>query len=459
VNDPDAFTDSPNFCRQVVDDDDDDWHPLNVDIGAVEKLSGVQSEIDAACHTIRSIAFTNELMVLTEEELIEAVGRVRLPRNRLQDRLNPLTMLPTPFRKTYGLTKEVFRVLLEHVKVQLSSDTADRRGSLLPVHKLCVFLEFMRRGSHQVAVGGQMHIQLSQPHACRVINTVAECLAALRYEFITFPGIEEGRIIAEEFRQRHKIPGCVGVVDGCHIKILQPVIDKPPPYPQQYVNRKGFHSINTMMVVDHRQMIRNLAAGNAGSAHDARIFDGSFVRRQLTRDHEALMDPATQELVEYRHLIGDEGYGCTSILLTQFRQQQMNSLTGEDWRRADRFNKALRSLRVIVEQTFGVLKRRWPALQSDLRPRNLKNTQNIIVSGVILHNLMCQYREESQPELEYAASLDDYNRHMEEVNMEEEEPEVALRYPPRHRLAGHIRDKFKIRQEIVDSVFAEECDE
>ena len=46
-----------------------------------------------------------------------------------------------------------------------------------------------------------------------------------------------------------ELPGVIGVIDGTHIAIVPPNRDDLI-YPEHvYVNRKGYHSINTQLVI------------------------------------------------------------------------------------------------------------------------------------------------------------------------------------------------------------------
>lgn len=50
------------------------------------------------------------------------------------------------------------------------------------------------------------------------------------------------------FYNKFSIPGIVGVIDGTHVAIVPP-ISVHEIYPEHiYVNRKGYHSINTQLV-------------------------------------------------------------------------------------------------------------------------------------------------------------------------------------------------------------------
>ena len=135
------------------------------------------------------------------------------------------------------------------------------------------------------------------------------------------------------------------------------------PPPAAYFNRKGYYSINCMVVVDNLKRIRHFTSRHCGSAHDSKIFGESHLRAKLERD----FDPEKP-----RVLIGDEGYRCLKFLLTPIREDR---ITTESQRN---YNKALSRVRITVEHSFGILKKRFPALLYQMRCRKISNAQAII---------------------------------------------------------------------------------
>lgn len=85
------------------------------------------------------------------------------------------------------------------------------------------------------------------------------------------------------------------------------------------------------------------------STHDNVIFDRSALRCRLEREQ---LDGI---------LLGDGGYACRRYLFTPVLIPETLSEI--------RFNTALRKTRVIVEQLFGVWKRRFPCLHYGLRTK------------------------------------------------------------------------------------------
>jgi hypothetical protein len=68
----------------------------------------------------------------------------------------------------------------------------------------------------------------------------------------------------------------IGAIDGSHIRILPTIKDS-----ERYINRKGYHSINLMGVVDHTEKFTYVYIGEPGSVHDARVFRRSSLFHEI----------------------------------------------------------------------------------------------------------------------------------------------------------------------------------
>ncbi|XP_052237807.1 putative nuclease HARBI1 [Dreissena polymorpha] len=153
----------------------------------------------------------------------------------------------------------------------------------------------------------------------------------------------------------------VGVVDGTHIRIQAPSTNE-----DDYVNRKGFHSLNVQMICDATFRFVDVVAKWPGSVHDSKIFRESAIRQRFEKG------------IMTGLLLGDSGYGCKRYLMTP--HQNTDSPCKE------RFNISLCRTRVVIEQAFGVLKRRFPCLHYGLRVQP-DRAAKITVACVILHNI------------------------------------------------------------------------
>lgn len=107
--------------------------------------------------------------------------------------------------------------------------------------------------------------------------------------------------------------------------------------------------------------------------HDSTIFNNSRVKDVMESQH-----------LGNCCLMGDRGYALKKYLLTPLADPQTA---------AERlYNESQIRTRNVVERAFGVWKRRFPCIGSQLRVA-LKNVQPIIVSTAILHNICIEKRE------------------------------------------------------------------
>lgn len=118
--------------------------------------------------------------------------------------------------------------------------------------------------------------------------------------------------ISRDFYLNSGFPGVFGALDCTHVKIISPGGGRA----EDYRNWHGDFTLNVQTVSDASLMIRGIVACWPGSTHDSTIFENSCLR---------VME--TQIPAEY-HLLGDNGYGCQSYLLTPFFKP-INCLTAK----------------------------------------------------------------------------------------------------------------------------------
>ena len=88
-------------------------------------------------------------------------------------------------------------------------------------------------------------------------------------------------------------------MDGTHVKIIAPSENL-----EEYIDRKGYHSINVQILVDSNYLIRNVVARWPGSVYDSRV-----LRRSAP--YELMEDGDINGFI-----LGDSGYTCLPWLLT-----------------------------------------------------------------------------------------------------------------------------------------------
>ncbi|XP_022182585.1 putative nuclease HARBI1 [Myzus persicae] len=278
------------------------------------------------------------------------------------------------FIGTYRLSKQLVEELIDTLTPYMNSPMTS--SGITIKRKVLTALRFFASGSYQQDIGEHRGAALSQPSVSRCITEVAEALnnPIILNKYIHFPStIEQLNIIRQGFYNKFGIPGVIGVIDGTHVAIVPPNTADDV-YPEHiYVNRKGYHSINTQLICDSDLMILNVCAKFPGSTHDSHIWRLSPVEGLMKQLH------AIGQTSYF--LLGDSGYPLRQWLLTPLYQPQPNTPEAN-------YNKWFCRTRSIIERCNGVLKMRFRCLlKHRVLHYSLEKAASIINSCTILHNI------------------------------------------------------------------------
>jgi len=197
-------------------------------------------------------------------------------------------------------------------------------------------------------------------------------------EYIVWPDPSRYVFVLSQFNElrQRPFPNTFAAVDGCHIPVKCPTFDS-----NSYYNRKGYHSIILQGICDAECRFIDVFIGFPGSAHDARVWKNSPVYTRLqTSSHELLPSNA--------HIIGDSAYPCEIFLMCPYRDN------GHLTKRQKHFNMVLSSTRVVIEQTFGLLKGRFRRLKY-LDMLDIKLAAEVVAAACVLHNLCINNKDEA----------------------------------------------------------------
>ncbi|KAK7910401.1 hypothetical protein WMY93_015085 [Mugilogobius chulae] len=193
---------------------------------------------------------------------------------------------------------------------------------------------------------------------------VLEQIGTLGNCFISLPNACEKNASAAAFEQVCGLPGIIGAIDGCHIRIQW------PPVRGDYMNRKAFYSILLQAIVDERGRFIDLFVGPPGRVHDARMLRTSTFYANW------------QEKMGKYTLLGDTAYIGQAFPFTEAPKRDNGALTSADNQRNARISRG----RVVVEQAFGRLKCKWRRLR-DLQNTRVDVMVRIVLAACYLHNM------------------------------------------------------------------------
>lgn len=121
------------------------------------------------------------------------------------------------------------------------------RGTAIPpILKLCATLRFLADGSYQKCSGNDFNVGLAQPIVSvvmkEVLNIIEQHMSAKWIK--TQMTEEEQNASMRAFYAKNRFPGILGCIDGTHVRIISPKKEMQ----HLYLNRKGYYSLNVMIV-------------------------------------------------------------------------------------------------------------------------------------------------------------------------------------------------------------------
>lgn len=270
------------------------------------------------------------------------------------------------FIEVFRLSKEVTRRLIESLTPHLYVRTRDHG---IPTEIIVLTaLRFFATGCYQRSVGQDFNCDLSQTSVHRCIKEVT--LAIYRHlsrQYIKFPTtFRERQQLKLDFMNKFGFPGTIGAIDCTHVAILKPTDEE-----HNFINRKGYHSLNVQMICDPDLKILNINANFGGSTHDSFIWRNSDVNVYLN-------DLRLQERNTW--LIGDNGYPLQPHLFTPIANPQ--GLPEQA------FNNAHARARNVIERCFGILQTRFRCLMKERVARYAPEyVASMIIFCAVLHNI------------------------------------------------------------------------
>ncbi|XP_023310875.1 protein ANTAGONIST OF LIKE HETEROCHROMATIN PROTEIN 1-like [Anoplophora glabripennis] len=187
-------------------------------------------------------------------------------------------------------------------------------------------------------------------------------------EHFRWPNEEIAEKSSQNFEKKKGLKYVIAAIDGSHIPIRKPVKQK-----DDFVNRKGFHSILIQRIVQENLKFIDVTVGEPGSLHDARMLRKSrFYRRAVSNTNSLFYG-------KYK-LLGDSAYPRLNWLIPPYKD---NGFLSEDERD---FNYKQSATRIVVEHAFGLLKGRFRRLT---KFDNLKHRMisKCVMAACVLHNI------------------------------------------------------------------------
>ncbi|XP_055912025.1 putative nuclease HARBI1 [Eupeodes corollae] len=301
-------------------------------------------------------------------------SREKIRRRILRDNSNILDLPDTIFHGNFRLSKDAFLYVLREIEPFIIT------SSIPSIQKLAATLRFLAEGSYQRSIGNDLDIALARPTVCKIIEEVLNVLQSkLCNKWIKLQMTEtEQQDSKRFFLENYGIPGVIGCVDGTHVKIVKPHGEDS----NLYYNRKGYHSLNVLLICDYKMKIRSVDATHPGASHDSLIWSMSDARHHFWEQYQSGQRGSW--------LLGDAGFALESFVLTPYRFSQSGT-------NQSNFNRRHASARNVIERTNGNLKTRFRCLLNTLyySPQKAVKIVNVCCA---LHNICKEFNLDMQCE-------------------------------------------------------------
>ena len=161
----------------------------------------------------------------------------------LEDPLNHYS--EEEFRSRYRFGREGINFILELLSQEIAPSTK-RSHSLSATEQVLVTLRFLASGSF-LEVIGDTFLSNDKSTVSRGVRRETLALASKVNDFVTFTTTPNERDeIKHGLCRVGGFPSATGCIDGTHVRIKAPSQNEP-----DFINRKGFHSVNVQAICDH----------------------------------------------------------------------------------------------------------------------------------------------------------------------------------------------------------------
>lgn len=249
------------------------------------------------------------------------------------------------FHDELRVTKEEFRQLCQWI----SANTLMKGSCWQTLElKLMIFLYVIGQGCTQRAVAYRFGV--AQSSVSRIMTTALEAFLDIHRTFVVQPGPD---YVCHEPITKPRCQyffGCIGAVDGTHIGAWIPEEGQ-----RKWYNRKSLITQNVLCAVCLDGTFSYVLAGCEGSVNDA-----SLMRHACDK---------SLKMYSQRFYVGDAGFGSRVGLLVPYISVRYHL---NDWKvslegpqnKEELYNLRHSRLRIIVELTFGRVKRKFRIMRS-----------------------------------------------------------------------------------------------
>jgi len=292
------------------------------------------------------------------------------------------------FRRALRMEKHSFDKLACMLKEEMSVDAsmANLRGGPIII-ELCVFctIRYFAGGSYLDVVD---ICGISAPSFCRITWRTARALIRAKELSIEWPCQSEDVCRAASgfcaVGTDSVISNCVGVVDGCLLRITTPRRTEAKNVRSFFSGHYKCCGVNTQAAADHHSRFTYIAMAGPG----------------VTGDRDAIKEVSLFGLVEQLPhgycIVGDAAHEASEHMVTVHDGADRLIVKCDD------FNFYASQLRIRIEMAFGMMQTKWSILQRPVTCR-LKNVLLVVQAIGRLHNCCVNERLEANGDMDLEA--------------------------------------------------------
>ncbi|XP_038685894.1 protein ALP1-like [Tripterygium wilfordii] len=258
----------------------------------------------------------------------------------------------------------------------------------MPIREqMLIFLSIIGDDVSLRVIGGRFYRSVDAIHRC--FKLVLKAVLKLHRHVIKLPDESTPSKISSSLRFYPYFKDCIGALDKTHVRASVPIDME-----ERFRGPKDGTTQNVFAAVTFDLKFAYVLAGWEGSAHDSRILSNALSRTNGLK------------IPQGKYYLGDVGFGIRNGVISPYPGVRYHLKEFNDYppqNKKELFNYRLSSLRTIMDQGLGVLKKRFRAL--DAEPFWPFETQvDIVLASCIIHN--------------YVMGVDSYDSIMQEVDHE-----------------------------------------
>ncbi|KAG4073459.1 hypothetical protein HA402_000683 [Bradysia odoriphaga] len=252
--------------------------------------------------------------------------------------------------------------------------------------RLLLTLRFLATGDSLKSLHYNFRVGIST--AYYIIGETCDALwDVLQPIYLKFPEKNDWIRIESQFREKLNLPNCAGAMDGKLIEIFAPNRSG-----SLYFNYNKFFSENLLAVCDALKNFIYVDIGSYGQQTDGGVlFNSTFGKRlDLQKLDFPPPTPLPHTTVPFPFfIIADSAFPLKENLLTPYAGSQLTLSNAEI-----NYNNEHSSVRKIIENTFGILVRRWQVFSGPIE-MHPTNVDKIVKATVVLHNYIKSFDDPS----------------------------------------------------------------